>query len=456
MKSIEELAHRIDGQIICDEAGLAEASTDFGRVYAQKPACVVRAASSRDVEETVKFAAANSLHIAARGAGHSQNGQSLTRGIQLDLGRLNRVIQVDAEHRTVRCQAGITWRDLLSSTLPLGLSPPVLTNNLDVTIGGTLSTAGLGVSSWRYGTQADRCLEMEVVTGKGERVRCSEESNASLFNAVRAGLGWFGVITEATLELRRHKPQCCTAYLLYDDLGTLFQDFEALLRDERFDYLESWCAPLAQGFRTAGGSRRPFAQWFFPLHCTFETDVEEGAGVEQKLAGLHFYKRVHEECETPAFFSRLDALFELWKSAGFWESAHPWVESLLPWKTAPLYIGRVLEKLPPQILAGGHILLWPARAKASSVPLFAKPPGELVMGFGILPAVPKHMLARVLPMLTEVSQGALAAGGKRYASGWLEYSEADWRDHFGAAWRFVEQAKRDYDPIGVFGDIGNE
>ena len=72
-------------------------------------------------------------------------------------------------------QAGIKWRALVEHLAPQRLSPPVLTNNLDVTVGGTLSMGGLGVASWRYGTQADNCLELEVVTGTGEIVRCSDE-----------------------------------------------------------------------------------------------------------------------------------------------------------------------------------------------------------------------------------------------------------------------------------------
>ena len=67
--------------------------------------------------------------------------------------------------------------------------PPVLTNNLGVTVAGTLSMAGLGVASFRYGTQADNVVELEVVTGAGEIVVCSREQNRELFDMVRCGLG---------------------------------------------------------------------------------------------------------------------------------------------------------------------------------------------------------------------------------------------------------------------------
>src|SRR5207247_6916922 len=115
---------------------------------------------------------------------------------------------------TVTCQAGLKWRSLVEQLAPSALSPPVLTNNLDVTLGGTLSTAGLGVASWRRGTQADRCLELEVVTGTGETVRCSEDRARGLFDAVRAGVGQVGIITRATLAVSRHRPAFRNYYLL--------------------------------------------------------------------------------------------------------------------------------------------------------------------------------------------------------------------------------------------------
>ncbi|HET7100959.1 MAG TPA: FAD-binding protein, partial [Terriglobia bacterium] len=336
---------------------------------------------------------------------------------------LDRVLHIDEDRPCATCQGGITWRALLAQLLPLGLSPPVLTNNLDVTVGGTLSTAGLGVASWRKGSQADHVSALEVVTGTGDIVRCSPDSGKDLFDAVRAGLGQFGVITGATITLRKHQPKVRTFYLLYDDLGSLLNDLKSLTQRERFDCLESWCVPLPQGLKKTGGDRRPFAEWFFPLHVTAEFD---GAAPEaaEKLRDLHFYKHVHtEDWETPEFYTRLDPLFELWKRGGFWDYAHPWMECILPWDAAAFYIQQVLQNFPPQALAGGHMLLWPARGSASSVPLFVRPEGDAVMGFGILPAVPRTLLSQVLPMMEKASQAAMLVGGKRYLSGWLPFAE---------------------------------
>lgn len=446
-----DLTEEISGQVLTDDASRGAVATDFGRLVVRKPVVVVRPASAEDVARVIKFASRQQLTVATRGSGHSQTGQSLSQDIVLDMTSLDQVRSIDESTGMVVCQAGLKWRALVERLLALGLSPPVLTNNLDVTVGGTLSTAGLGVSSWRYGTQADNCLELEVVTGSGEVVRCSSTHNQELFNAVRAGVGQFGAITEATLKLRRHQPRFRSFYLLYDDFGALLDDLKTLMNEERFDYLESWCVPCPQGFKKVGTQRQPFAQWFYPLHATIESDGGAGpAAPHGSLTGLRFYRHVHtEEGEIGEFFTRLDSLFALWKRAGFWDQAHPWMECILPWHSTPLYVAQVLQNIPPQGLIGGHILLWPGRRNVSSVPLFMRPVGEFLMGFGILPAVPPHFVDEALPRLNLASQASIIMGGKRYLSGWIAFDHPQWKAHYGEQWPTVLALKRRFDPQGI-------
>jgi cytokinin dehydrogenase len=449
MSWTDELAKEISSAVLTDDASREVVANDFGRVVMRKPEAVVCPASTQEVAQIVKFAGRNSLSIATRGGGHSQSGQSLSNQLVLSMSSLNQLKQVGEGIVTV--QAGIKWRALVEQLASQRLAPPVLTNNLDVSVGGTLSMGGLGVSSWRNGTQADNCLEIEVVTGTGEIVRCSAEKNRDLFDAVRCGCGQFGVITEAVLKVRRYAPRFRSFYLLYDDLRALLGDLKTLMTDGRFDYLESWCVPCPQGFMKVGGQRRPFAQWFFPLHVTDE--IPEGAGEESavgKLVGLNFYKQVNtEDGDMLEYFTRLDALFALWKRGGFWDYAHPWMECVLPWETTATYITQVLANLPPAAMVGGHILLWPALGSASKVPLFMRPEGEFLMGFGILPAVQPQFLNEVLPRLGMASQASSMMGGKRYLSGWINFDHGGWKGHYGGQWEAVKAAKQKFDPEGI-------
>ena len=122
--------------------------------------------------------------VAPQGQRHSVYGRAQTDGgIVIDMSQRRSIHSVGADRVTV--DAGATWRDVLAATLPQRLTPPVLANYLDLSVGGTLVIGGVGDTTTRYGMQSDNVLELEVVTGEGRRVRCSPRRNADLFDAVR-------------------------------------------------------------------------------------------------------------------------------------------------------------------------------------------------------------------------------------------------------------------------------
>lgn len=451
MTLVSDLQQKIKGSVSSAEPILQEASQDFGRIHLKKPALVVRPSSSEDVVQLVRFAAAHHLPLSIRGGAHSQSGQSLNdNGLILDMKSLNQVVALDTSHETVLVEGGILWGDLVNALLPQSLVPPVLTNNLNVTVSGTLSVAGLGVASHRYGTQADQCPELEVVTGTGELMTCSSQQNSILFDAVRAGFGQFGIIVKARLRLRRAKSHFRTHFLLYDDIAKLMKDARMVIEEDRFDFIESWAVPCPQGFRKTMMGRQPFAAWFYPLHLTEEFDASAPPKSEEKLAGLSFYQKVHvEEGPLRDFLFRLEDLFALWKRAGYWDACHPWIETVLPWQAAGPFINQVLSQFPPHALGGGHILLWPCRGRVSNVPLFQIPQSDFVMGFGVLPGVPKDFLPDALPRLNLLSDLSQSAGGKRYLSGYINFDQSKWQNHFGEHWRTLIELKSHFDPQGI-------
>jgi FAD/FMN-containing dehydrogenase len=170
------------------------------------------------------------------------------------------------------------------------------------------------------------------------------------------------------------------------------------------------------------------------------------------LAGLTPYRHVHTEDFTQhEFCSRMDPVFELWRRSGYWDMAHPWMETTLPWETARTFIESALALTPPQALGpGGHVLLWPAYTGASDVPLFMHPEGDYVMGWGILPGVPPRFLDVALARLDMASELSIAYGGKRYLSGYITFDTAEkWAQHFGDRWPMILAAKKKFDPDGI-------
>jgi cytokinin dehydrogenase len=447
----QELKRSIRGRVLGTGSIDTERTTNFGHVFTSMPRAVVEPASAADVTASIAFARERKLTIATRGAAHSQSRLAVSDGgILLDMRSLQGIGPVDRTNMTVDVLAGTTWGDLVRHLAPEGVAPPVLTNNLGVTIGGTLSIAGIGVASFRHGTQGDQVAEIDLVTGDGETRTCGPDRDPDLFWAAVAGLGQVGVITRARLRLRRFLPMTRTYYLLYDRLEPFLKASVHAMGSGRWDHLESWASPSPQGTKPVSGKRQVFARWFFPFHPTVEFDPSSPPDDRALLEGLDFYEHLYtDDLPTLDFFERLEPVFDLWKRGGTWGHVHAWMETVLPWERVPDLLEAILPDLPPSILVGGHVLLWPAKGSTSRSRLFMRPPGEHLMGFGILPAIPAPYWPEAKPMLENASRLSVAMGGKRYLSGYVEFDEEDWRAHFGPEWGFFQAAKRRYDPDGI-------
>ncbi|MCG3196483.1 MAG: putative oxidoreductase ORF5 in fasciation locus [bacterium] len=443
-----DLKALISGEVLDSEEELLAASEDFGRLIHRHPRVVVRPTSAAEVAKVLQYANKQDVPVATRGEAHSQTGQSLVEGgIVLSTRALAGEIILDEAAETVTTGAGTIWGEVVKAIDPRGWVPRVLTNNLNVSMGGTLSVAGLGVASFRYGTQGDNAEELQFVTGTGEIVECRAEDNREIYDLARSGLGQFGVITRAKVKVRKRQPQNRTYMLLYDNLEGVLADSKKMMSDGRFDFVESWCVPLPVGFKSDEGRKRVFGEWFYPLHVTKEFEPGKAPVESELLSGLQAYRKSHVEDRTSLEFAfRLEPLFELWKRGPYWGSTHPWMEAILPWETSTFYVKTVLEKLPPPMLGGGHILLWPCTGGTSHVPLFKRPAGEFVLGFGILPGIPKQLVEPVLEALDRASAGVMMVGGKRYLSGWIRFNREQWKQHWGDDWNRLGEAKRKHDP----------
>lgn len=164
-----------------------------------RPALVEHPASTEQVADAVRRAAAAGRRVKAVGSGHSFTGIALTDGVLLQLGRLDRLLSADPSTGRVVVQAGMQLHRLNAVLAEHGLG---LTNMGDVdrqTVAGALSTGthGTGRSSGALATQV---AGLELVLADGSVVGCSPQEQPELFPAARLGLGALGVVTAVTLQ----------------------------------------------------------------------------------------------------------------------------------------------------------------------------------------------------------------------------------------------------------------
>lgn len=172
------------------------------------PAAVVRAASTEDVQTTIRFAAAHSLPVVPRGAGSGLSGGStaVDGGIVLSMEKM-REITVDPLTRTAVVQPGAFNSEVKTAAAEHDLwYPPDPSSFEFCSIGGNIATNAGGLCCVKYGVTTDYVLGMTVVLADGRAVklggpRLKDVAGLDLTKLFIGSEGTLGVITEITLRL---------------------------------------------------------------------------------------------------------------------------------------------------------------------------------------------------------------------------------------------------------------
>src|SRR5215468_8805312 len=227
------------GELSFDDAALQAAADDFGRVVHKKPAAVLRPGDAQDIAKLLQYANRQGLKVAMRGQAHSFFGQTQVEGgVVIDSSSLNSVrIIKSGSGGTAEIGSGSKWHPVLMAANAQKLTVPVIADTF-LSVGGTISTGGFGVTTYNLGLQVDHVQELEVVTGEGQVVTCSDQSNSDLFNVMLAGLGQCGIITKVVMRLIEAPMNVLFIRMDYDDFQTASADLALLVKEGRFHHLD--------------------------------------------------------------------------------------------------------------------------------------------------------------------------------------------------------------------------
>ena len=177
--------------------------------------------TTEEVAALVKLSDESLLQITPRGGGTGWYGGSVPNrgGVLIDMRKMNRVLALDSDGRTVTAEAGLTWKDLEDFVESKGFALPFAPTNA---VGST------GFGGLRGGRLRDVITNLEVVLPDGKLLTTAPNADAGgqladLTSLFLGAEGTLGIITKATIRVVT-KPETSKA------LAYAFPDLPAAAR----------------------------------------------------------------------------------------------------------------------------------------------------------------------------------------------------------------------------------
>eukprot|EP00250_Pteridium_aquilinum_P017411 c23619_g1_i1 orf=324-2012(-) len=480
----------LEGRLRFEE--LNEASIDFGRMARlAPPRAVLEPASVQDISTLVRsiYTAAPmscNLTVAARGHGHSLHGQAqAAEGVVVDMSSL-RGIQVVPNLLYADVCGGELWIDVLHAALKEGLAPRSWTDYLYLSVGGTLSNAGISGQAFLHGPQISNVHQLEVVTGKGDVVVCSNTENSDLFHATLGGLGQFGIITSARIALEPAPQRVRWMRALYSDFDTFRKDQEYLIsqpQGKSFDYIEgfvvsnsetlldNWRSSLFlphKGIKTTDSADASCADGpvLYYLEVTKNYNEADAEFIDDRvsalLAPLHCIPSsiYSTDISYMDFLNRVHAGELKLRAKGLWDIPHPWLNLFIPASKIVEFDAVVFKRMVGK-KGAGPIIIYPMNRNKWDARTSVAIPDEEVFYLVALLRSPSGVAGE--PSTEELLQEneailhfcrSAGIGEKQYLP--RLSGAAQWHTQFGdAKWATFLRRKAAYDPSALLSPAQN-
>jgi cytokinin dehydrogenase len=310
------------------------------------------------------------------------------------------------------------------------LTVPVIADTF-LSVGGTISTGGFGVTTYNLGLQVDHVQELEVVTGDGEIVTCSGRAQQRSLqrHARRPG------------SMRHHHesrdaPDGCSHECAVHKNG--LRRLPERVRRSRAAR-QRWTLPYLDG----RGAGRPTGGVGYYVEGGAFYDAPNPPDEAKLTAGLKFAKKTATEMSYEQYFRREEVCTPCTTPL-----QKPFVYLCIPASRYVEYTSGILSSPTESAFLVPRMSAW--RRSAIKRPLTRMPDEEIIYRF---------QLSRVLPAGTDTAamialnrtlyERARDMGGHRMTSSAVPMSQEDWKRHYGPVWQAVQAAKTKFDPKNV-------
>lgn len=417
--------------------------TDFGRLHFNVPNVRHEPTSVAELADVLKRENARGRRVTVRNTGHSVNGQTLTGGVQVSIGKIKN-ITFDEERRQVTVGSGNSWDEMLKAIHFPKYCPPVFPQNPDqqIHMTGTAAVGGIGIYSSRAGGLWNHISEITLVTMTGEIVKCSPIRESDLFYYSLGGFGRIGVIAEMTINVAPSASETLITVLTHHNAGVIHQHLKNVLACADLDGVIFQRQLTHAALLEKAGFR--------PMSIIAMKDIAKGENVEATISMLRdvchpdmslfvipdqehgidftFHHRTMSKQELVYYYPR-NPNHQL-------SLAHPWGDFVVPFGSFEEFNERagrlILERgiapyLTRESVFHDHIsldwfggyMLRNVSAPQNRFPLSLELQNsdEYSVAFGIQPAVPRELIPPTLELMEKLTDLAYQMGGKKYLYG---------------------------------------
>lgn len=270
------------------------------------PDVVIFAQTAQEVAMVVTLAAQHKVPVIAYGAGSSLEGSLLAveGGICLDVSRMNRILQINAQDFTVTVEPGITREELNEALRHEGLFFPI-DPGANASIGGMVALRASGTTAVRYGSMLENVLKLKVIMPNGKTIQTGSRAIKSsagydLTRLFVGSAGTLGIITEITLRLYPLPEAATAAICSFPDISSAVQTvIEAKQMGIIFSRCEFMDSNAVRAVNQADHAGLPVSPLLIMEFTGSPSAVEEQAQMMADLVAEHgctnFEKAQHPE-----------------------------------------------------------------------------------------------------------------------------------------------------------------
>ena len=438
-KVYNEIKKIISGKVTTKRVILKQFSYDFGNAVHKEPKIVVFPDNEDDIRKIFNIANKYLVPVAIRGAGHSNFGQTLCDGGIVIINRTESP-EIEFNGKNVTVSTRTSWKMLEKQLNNCGLTSPVLTDYLDLTVGGTLSVGGYGLRSFRYGSQADNIQKMELILpGSSKTVECSNRVNRSLFNYSLSGLGQLGYISKVTIKPIQLKTFSKVFKIYFKNLDDFLSSLISLTDNEHaFDHLCGYGSPRGFIIEVAVSANEKSSLKEIKLNSVLKHNIVKinVDVVENYHMAIHNHRK-------------------RWVDS-FGKCIHLWEDYVFTMKNYKRFLTYAIDlaKSQDEKYLPGYYLMVIANSHANQFPLsFSQvDQNNLLFSAGfyhMLPLGNNDALNKAKNFHNKCMLKCIALGGRPYLYGWHNLIERQKQAVYGEKFVRLKHLKSEYDPNNI-------